>query len=193
MLQTFAMPSSACMLRTRSNEQIISGRTGKMKKLLLLRHAKSTKYGSSVADFDRPLNNRGKKAASLIGSFVGTKKIQPGLVLSSPAERARQTATLFMEASGITAELRFDERIYEANASQLLNVVKQIEAGVSVAVLVGHNPGFEDLLEALTGIVQHMPTAALACFTMDIEKWSDVRERCAGLKWMITPKELESV
>lgn len=162
-----------------------------MKKLLLLRHGKSEKLDSGIADFDRPLNNRGKKAASLVGSFIGKKKIQPDLVISSPAERARQTAALAIKAAGINADLRFDERIYEANAAQLLNVVKQIDESANIALLVGHNPAFEDLQSDLTGHVRHMPTAALAFLSMNIEKWSDVRERCAELKWMITPKELE--
>lgn len=192
MLQTLEMPSSAPFPRADSNEQIISGRAGKMKKLLLLRHAKSNRDGSDAADFDRPLSDRGIKAAAIVGRYLGAKKFQPDLVLSSPAERARQTAMLFMKAAGITAELRFDERIYEAHASRLLSVVKQIDEDVNIALLVGHNPGFEDLLSALTGVVHHMPTAALAYLTMEIEKWNDAQDGCATLKWMITPKDLET-
>lgn len=162
-----------------------------MKKLLLFRHAKAEKLVSDITDFERPLKSRGKKAASLVGSFIARKKIQPDLVISSPAERARQTASLAIVAAGIKADLRFDERIYEASAAQLLSVVKQIDEGASVALLVGHNPGFEDLQSDLTGHVRHMPTGALVFLSMNIEKWSDVQERCAELKWMITPKELE--
>lgn len=163
----------------------------RMKKLLLLRHAKSDKPASGIADFDRPLNDRGKKAAALVGGVIGKKKLQPDLVISSPAERARQTATIATTAAGINSDLRFDERIYEASAEQLLNVVKQIDESANLAMLVGHNPGFEDLQSDLTGQVRHMPTAALACLNLDIEKWSDAQDRCAELKWMITPKELE--
>jgi len=162
-----------------------------MKKLLLLRHAKSDKQAAGVSDFDRPLNNRGKKAAALIGDYLAKRKIQPDLVLSSPAERARQTAMLVGKAAGINVDLRFDERIYEANASQLMKVVKQIDETASTALLVGHNPGFEDLLSDLTGHVRHMPTAALACLNINIEKWKDAGEGCATIKWMVTPKELE--
>jgi phosphohistidine phosphatase len=162
-----------------------------MKKLLLLRHAKSNKHESGVADFDRPLNNRGTKAASLVGNYMAKKKIRPDLAISSPAERARQTAVLALKAAGITTDLRFDERIYEASASILLNVVKQIDDSSNLALLVGHNPGFEDLLADLSGHVQHMPTAALAYLVLDVEKWNDSRELCAELKWMVTPKGLE--
>ena len=162
-----------------------------MKKLLLLRHAKAEKLDSGMSDFDRPLNNRGKKAASLVGSLIAKKKIEPDLVISSPAERARQTAALAIKAAGIKVELRFDERIYEASSAQLLNVVKQIDESANDAMLVGHNPGFEDLQSDLTGHVRHMPTAALACLSLNVEKWSDAQERCAELKWMITPKEIE--
>jgi len=97
---------------------------------------------------------------------------------------------LAIEASGIKTKLRFDEKIYEASTSQLLTVVNQIEDKVAFAMLVGHNPGFEDLLNALTGHAQHMPTAALAYLTIDVESWGDVRERSAVLEWMIRPKDL---
>lgn len=162
-----------------------------MKKLLLLRHAKSDKHVYGMADFERPLNNRGKKAAALIGSFLGKKRIQPDVVISSPAERARQTATLATEAAEIKAELRFDERIYEATASQLMNLINQIEESAEIALLVGHNPGFEHLQSDLTRHVHHLPTAALVLLNLNIEKWSDANERCAALEWIITPKELE--
>ena len=164
-----------------------------MKRLLLLRHAKSNKHFLGMQDFDRPLNDRGVTSASLIGKYIGKKGIQVGLVLSSPAERARQTAELVVKTAGVAAELRFDERIYEASSSQLQNVIRQIDPEVSVALLVGHNPGFEDLQTAMTGQHRQMPTATLACLSLDIEKWSDIREQSGELKWMITPKELEDV
>lgn len=161
-----------------------------MKTLFLMRHAKSSWDDQSLRDFERPLNERGLKAAPLVGDFMRRKKIRPDLVLSSPAERARQTAALVIEAAGIVAALRFDERIYEASAQQLLNVISQIEASVSTALLIGHNPGFEELLSLLTGEAHRMPTAALAHISLDIEKWSNAREHCGQLAWLVKPKEL---
>ncbi|MEA2175588.1 MAG: phosphohistidine phosphatase [Blastocatellia bacterium] len=161
-----------------------------MKTLLLLRHAKSSWKEPQQRDFDRPLNKRGLKAARLMGRFLRKQKIQPDLLLSSPAERARQTSSLVIESAGLVAELRYDERIYEASASSLLEIISQIEARANSVLLIGHNPGFEELLLMLTGDVQHMPTAAFACITLDIERWTKVREKTGSLAWLVKPKEL---
>lgn len=163
-----------------------------MKTLLLLRHAKSSRKDNGVKDFDRPLNQRGLKAAPSIGSLIGKRKLQPDLVLSSPAERARQTTQLVFEAAGLKTEVRYDERIYEATGARLFEIVGQIEEDANVAMLVGHNPGFEELLEALTGEAHNLPTAALACIELDIEKWNKVRAGAGRLEWLVKPKELKS-
>lgn len=161
-----------------------------MKTLLLLRHAKSSWQNLGQRDFDRPLNERGKKAAPLMGRFMRKEKVQPGLVISSPAERARQTAALVMESAKLKAELRYDERIYEASAVRLLEVISQVEDDTEVLLLVGHNPGLEELLRLLTGEAQHMPTAALARIVLAVEKWSEVRGQSGRLEWLLKPKEL---
>jgi phosphohistidine phosphatase len=160
-----------------------------MKTLLLLRHAKSSRKDPDVKDFDRPLNQRGLKAASLVGEFIRKRKVQPDLVLSSPAERARQTTELVLAEAGLKIAVRHDERIYEATGARLLEVVAQIEDEVKVAMLVGHNPGFEELLEALTGEAHNLPTAALAGVELDIEKWNKVRAATGRLEWLVNPKD----
>jgi phosphohistidine phosphatase len=163
-----------------------------MKTLLLLRHAKSSWKDASVRDFDRPLNQRGLKAAPSIGSLIRKRKLQPDLVLSSPAERARQTTQLVLEAASLKTELRYDERIYEASVARLLEIVSQIDDEANLVMLVGHNPGFEELLAALTGESLSLPTAALACIELDIEKWNKVRAGAGRLEWLVKPKELKS-
>ena len=161
-----------------------------MKTIHLLRHAKSSWKDPGQTDFERPLNGRGRDAAPLVGQFISKKKIRPDLILCSPAERARQTAALVIQSAKLNAELRFDERIYEASAAQLLEVVSQIDETVGFALLVGHNPGMEDLLRTLTGESQTMPTAALARIVLDVEKWSKVREGTGRLEWLVRAKEL---
>jgi len=160
-----------------------------MKKLLLLRHAKSSWKDTNVRDFDRPLNQRGLKAAPQVGKLMRKRKVEPDVVLSSPAERARQTAELTLESAQSNLKIRFDERIYEASAGRLLEVVAQIEDSANVAMLVGHNPGMEELLELLTGEKERLPTAALSCIELNIEKWGKVREKTGKLEWLVTPKE----
>jgi phosphohistidine phosphatase len=161
-----------------------------MKTLLLLRHAKSSWKEPGLTDFERPLNGRGLKAAPLMGRFLRRKNLHPELILSSPAKRASQTARLIIEAMKLDAEPGFDEHIYEASVHDLLEVISQIEDGAHAVLLVGHNPGLEELLEFLTGEARQMPTAALAHITLNIDKWSETRGRAGHLEWLVKPKEL---
>jgi phosphohistidine phosphatase len=163
-----------------------------MKTLLLLRHAKSSWKDPNARDFDRPLNQRGLKAAPAVGRLIRKRKLQLDLVLSSPAERARQTTQLVLEAASLKTELRYDERIYEASSARLFEIVSQIDDEADLVMLVGHNPGLEDLLAALAGEARSFPTAALACITLDIEKWNKVRAGGGQLEWLAKPKELKS-
>ena len=164
-----------------------------MKTLLLLRHAKSSKEDTSLRDFDRPLNTeRGIKDAQLIGKYIRKQKIKADLVISSPAERARNTAELVLKSAGRKVELRFDERIYEASGRRLVNIISQIEDTANTVILVGHNPGFEELFEALTNEDRSLPTASLACIELGVEKWSKMRAGVGDLKWLVAPKELRS-
>jgi phosphohistidine phosphatase len=164
-----------------------------MKTLLLLRHAKSSWKDDAVKDFDRPLNQRGLKAAPSVGRKMRKRKLEPDLVLSSPAERARQTTQLMLESAGLKTELRYDERIYEATGARLFEIVAQIEDDANIAMLVGHNPGLEELLATLTGETRSLPTAALVCVALEIEKWSKLRAGAGRLEWFVKPKELKSV
>ncbi|HEY0384629.1 MAG TPA: histidine phosphatase family protein [Pyrinomonadaceae bacterium] len=161
-----------------------------MKTLFLLRHAKSSWQNESLPDFERPLNERGRSAAPLIGKFMRQHKLRPDLILCSPAERARQTIALVSAAAAFKAELRYDERIYAASAARLFAVVSQIDESAGSVLLVGHNPGLEELLEALTGEVRHLPTAALAHMTLNVERWAGACEQTGELVRLVKPKEL---
>ncbi|HVF57057.1 MAG TPA: histidine phosphatase family protein [Pyrinomonadaceae bacterium] len=164
-----------------------------MKTLLLMRHAKSDWQDAGMRDFDRPLNKRGLRDAPAVGGFLRKQQLRPGLVLSSPAERARQTAALVVAAAQLDAAPLYDGRIYEATAAQLAEVVAGADDSADVLLLVGHNPGMEDFIGYLTGEARGMPTAALARVALDIERWGDVRESCGRLEWIVKPEELESV
>lgn len=161
-----------------------------MKKLLLLRHAKSSWADASLTDFERPLNERGRRAAPLIGKFMRAQKIQPDMVICSPAKRARETIALVLEAAGIETELRYDERIYEATVPRLVEVISQIADDKREVLLVGHNPGFENLLESLTGQTERMPTAALARIILNSENWNEAAAQGGRLERLVKAKEL---
>ena len=95
-----------------------------------------------------------------------------------------------LEAARLQAPLRFDERIYEATAARLVEVVSQIEETTETALLVGHNPGMEELIALLTGETRRMPTAALARLALDTDKWAKLREGAGRLEELIKPKDL---
>jgi phosphohistidine phosphatase len=162
-----------------------------MKILYLLRHAKSSWDDPTLKDFARPLNKRGRKAAPLIGRFARERKIQPDVIISSPAERARETILLVAAQAHFNGALRFDERIYGASVERLREVAAEISDEAKEAMLVGHNPSLEEFLEYLTAEVRHLPTAALARISLNCEHWSDVGLRIGKLDWLVKPKELK--
>src|SRR3954470_18822585 len=111
-----------------------------MKTLYLLRHAKSSWDDSSLKDFERPLNERGSKAAPRMGGYLRKQKIKPDVVISSPALRAKQTTTMVAEAAGMTGIMTFNEAIYEASAQKLFYIVASFEDRVESVLMIGHNP-----------------------------------------------------
>ena len=161
-----------------------------MKTLLLMRHAKSSWADAAQPDFDRPLNERGRQTAPVMGRFLRHQSLKPDLVICSPAERARLTATLALAAAQLDREVRYDARIYEASAGRLLEVVNEAPEPAATVMLVGHNPGLEELIRLLTGEHERMPTAAVACITLDLDTWRAVTPQAGRLAWLVRPKEL---
>jgi len=162
----------------------------KMKTLFLLRHAKSSWNNPGLTDFERPLNERGLNAAPTIGRYMKSENIKPDVVISSPATRARETAELVTESAELDVELRFDSRIYDATWFDLLRVIAGIEDEKQSALLIGHNPGFEETVYRLTDERVTMPTATLAKMNLEINSWSDAQEFCGKFEWIVKPKDL---
>jgi phosphohistidine phosphatase len=162
-----------------------------MRTLYLLRHAKSSWSDASLSDFDRPLKGRGRKAAPLIGERLAKEKLKSPLLICSPAVRARETAELVLKSAKLSVDQRFDDRIYEASLRDLLPVVAEIPEARQTVIMVGHNPGLEELLEFLTGEYRRLPTAALAKIRLDVESWAEVKAGEGSLELFVTPKELE--
>lgn len=161
-----------------------------MKKLFLLRHAKSSWEDHGLSDFERPLNERGLTAAPFMGETMRSRELLPDVIIASPAKRAKQTAELVRSAALIDSELLFDGRIYAASTSELLEVVLELENDFNIAMMVGHNPGFENLVRVLTGEFEIMPTAALALIDLQIEQWRDIAPGSGNLQSVLRPKEL---
>lgn len=163
-----------------------------MKTLYVLRHAKSSWGDADLPDFDRPLNERGLKAAPLMGGVIKTNGFEPDVIVSSSAKRARETAALVKEAAGIASKIQFDERIYEASLARLLEVIAAQSGNAHSILLVGHNPGLENLVRFLTGESQAMPTAALAVVDLETENWNDLTSGAGTLRVLIRPKDFQT-
>jgi phosphohistidine phosphatase len=161
-----------------------------MKTLYLLRHAKSSWGNASLRDFDRPLNDRGREAAERIGKRLASENLSTPLIVCSPALRTRETAEIVLRSSNLRAEQRFDERIYEASLQDLTQVISDLPDDEEVAILIGHNPGLEELLAFLTGEARRMPTCALAKIKLELVSWQDIKRGSGSLEWFTTVEDL---
>lgn len=162
-----------------------------MKRLLVLRHAKSSWKNQDLRDHDRPLNKRGKRDAPRMGRLIREQGLAPEWAISSTATRARVTLDLALEESGATCEAIRAEGLYLATPADIVDVLRQTPDPVSRALVVGHNPGMEDLVQGLTGEEVVFPTAALALIDCEIERWTDLG--LTGVETLVRlwkPKEL---
>jgi phosphohistidine phosphatase len=155
-----------------------------MKTLLLLRHAKAENAAPGSSDINRTLNERGKIEAQAIGTFIRKQNLTVELVLCSPAVRARESEELVLSADDVAANVRYDQRIYEAAPHQLLEVISEVDDNKSVVLLVGHNPGMEELLTALTGREEPLSTGTLAKIDFSFDVWSRVAADSGRLEWI---------
>jgi phosphohistidine phosphatase len=162
-----------------------------MKSLLLLRHAKSSWKDIQLADHERPLKGRGRRAAALIGRYMAQNKLRPDVVLSSTATRARETVEITLKSARFKVNVRYIDHLYMATPETWINAVMHLESGKRQVLLVGHNPGLEDLLFRLTSIRETMPTACLAQIVFEIKKWSEVAAKNDWrLETLVRPREL---
>jgi len=168
-----------------------------MKRLTLLRHGKSDWSEPYHTDFERPLKARGRRDVPCMGEYLASLDLTPDLIVSSPAERARQTAELFAEAVGYGGAIRWEKAIYGASVGELMTVLRRQPDDAEHIVLIGHNPGFEELASYLIGGDPHglakdirLPTAAAAHILLDATSWRDVQINCGQLQWLVTPKML---
>jgi len=166
-----------------------------LKQLYLLRHAKSAWDTDVASDFQRPLNKRGQRNAKGVGDWMAKQGIYPEHILSSPALRAWQTSTLVCTGLGIDeANIHFYPELYLAEIDTLLSCIKKIPADIQSVLLVGHNPGMEELLEFLTGNSiplpedeKLLPTATLACLNIPVD-WMDLAADVANLSNLKRPQ-----
>lgn len=150
-----------------------------MKKLLIVRHAKSSWDDITLRDFDRPLNKRGIRDVPDMGKRLAAQGIQPDLIISSPANRAITTAR------GIACEIGYDiERIqeqpqlYHANTYTITDVISEVSNDIETLMIFGHNPGFTDLIGRVSDLnLYNLPTCAVCGVEFDFTAWKEIQNR----------------
>ena len=160
------------------------------RRLILLRHAKSD--WPDVPDRDRPLAKRGRRDAPVIGRWLRDYGYLPEAVVCSAARRTRQTWELVAPALGGSPSVTFEPRAYAASALTLLYLVRELPLGYRAALLIGHNPGIEELASSLAGNGEHLrfPTAAVAVLEFPGD-WADLAPGQARLLAYTTPADLK--
>lgn len=170
-----------------------------MKRLGLLRHAKSSWDEPGLPDFDRPLNRRGEKAARRMGEELRRRRIAFDRVLASPARRVAETLAWFQKGYGPLAEPRFDRAIYAAESPALLDAVRCADDAAGSLLLVGHNPGLAEFATLLAAeddpafgpVAAHFPTAAFVALDLPAERWEEVEPGSARIALFLKPRDLE--
>jgi phosphohistidine phosphatase len=169
-----------------------------MRRVYLLRHAKSSWKDHSLADRDRPLAGRGRRAAKAIAAHLQAEGVRPELVLCSPARRARETLERIEGAFGGRVEVSFEDALYGAGEAELLARLEALPQEVGSVMLIGHNPGLEELALALAtkgaGLARlrkKYPTAALATIDLPADRWSAIERGRGDLVGYVRPRDLE--
>ncbi len=161
-----------------------------MKRLWLLRHAKSSWEEAGLTDHDRPLSPRGRKAAKRLRRWARDNAVRPELVLCSTALRARSTIDRIVDGLG-SPEVLFEGGLYQATPVELLERLRRVPDRIETLLVVGHNPE----LQELAGLVappgpDALPTGALAELALGIEDWADLAPACGELTRLVVPRSL---
>jgi phosphohistidine phosphatase len=162
-----------------------------MKELLLLRHAKSSWKAQELDDHDRPLSKRGKQDADRMGRLLRGAGVVPDRVISSTALRARTTAAAVAEAGAFPRGPELSPKLYLSEVEGHLELLRELDDACPSVLLVGHNPALEELLRTLTGAEAALPTGALACVQLPVDRWSELQSGVRGcLRDLWRPKRL---
>ena len=170
-----------------------------MKRIAVLRHAKSSSAEAGMDDFDRPLNDRGRADAMLVGRALAQRSIRFDRVIASPAQRVRQTLERLGAGYGEPLDVTFDPPLYGAGSADWLEVIRALPESVAAPLLAGHNPSLHELVLGLTDrdeaglrdqVRGQYPTGALALIELPAERWAEIRPGCGKIVDLILPRSL---
>ena len=172
-----------------------------MKTLALFRHAKSDWAAPRARDFERPLNKRGEKGALTMGRWIRDHRWRFDRILSSPAVRCAETIEAASKAWGRSFPVEWDRRIYLASSATLADLLRDLEGEPACVLMVGHNPGLEDLIFDLVPddgssplrdeVEIKFPTASFAVLEIDIDRWADLADGTARMTQLTRPRDLD--
>ena len=160
-----------------------------MKKLHIIRHAKSSWNDLSLDDFNRPLNKRGKENAPFMGAKLKKKKIVPDMIISSPALRAKATAELIAKKIKYSKKIIFKNDMYDSSARELHKMLTNIDDKNDIVFLVGHNPDINMLAEKYVNFNENIVTCGIVEIEFDCKKWKDIRRKNAKFISFDYPKK----
>lgn len=160
--------------------------------LVLLRHAKAETWSAEGGDRARHLSARGRRDAAAAGRWLAVQALRPDIVLCSPSARTLDTWAAVAAELGAAAPMTADDRIYDADVDDLLEVIHEVDAGAVVVLVIGHAPGIPELASMLDGsqnaaLDERFPTSTIAALEVPTD-WADVDEGCAELMAFVTPR-----
>lgn len=169
-----------------------------MKKIMLMRHAKSSHANMNQKDIDRPLAKRGRIDAPRMGIFARQAGVLPGYIESSTAKRAQQTIDLFREAAEVEASvIKWNEDLYYGGARDYFKVIQKASDDAGRIMLVGHNPLLEELVSLLCNgegaFVVRIPSGGLVCIEHPAMEWKQIKVGTARFQWMMIPELLQKI
>ena len=172
-----------------------------MRRLMLLRHAKSDWATPGLRDHDRPLNTRGRETAPKMGAYMVRHALIPDLIVASTAKRVRETLDLLLPAFETPPQIVSEPRVYDAAPNALLGLLEETARSVHNLLLVGHNPGLAELAALLIAsgeveqrqrLIEKFPTAALAVIDFPLDDWGKLHPRAGRLDRFVVPRALET-
>ena len=161
-----------------------------MKKLLIVRHSKSSWSDPYLSDFDRPLNKRGNRDRELMAEFLSKRINNIDKLISSSSKRTRETSEFFKKKINIKVE-NYTEKLYHASYDDILDLLYQVKDDVRSLMLIGHNPGLTQLVNFFTNInLYNLPTTGIVVINFIIDKWKNIRDSKGNIELIKIPKEL---
>jgi phosphohistidine phosphatase len=162
-----------------------------MKKLIILRHSKSSWNNPELSDFDRPLNNRGNKNAEMMSIKLSHKIDQVDMLMSSSSERTKSTSYYFKKKIKFSNEVFADE-LYHASSERIISIIEKIKPNINSLLILGHNPGLTEIINVLTNYrLYNLPTTGIVIIKLNIKLWNQISELNypGEVEWIKFPKD----